>query len=325
MHFSSSSGMGPSAAGVEALATELGVREQAGSSAISGTWPLVRHVRRLSPLVGERGNARRRDRSAGERMPCRGDGRRRHRDRRAPRQYPASSRPIGDTTRWPPTSTPRLPTCPRALAWAGGVARRGREIRLGDHGGRRRCSLPEAARRLVRILHIHKITGISGSERHLLSLLPALRERGVDARFLGLDVPGTDAARFYAELAAVGRPVRAGALHVRPESADGRRGRQSRPPRRARPAPHATSCTETSTARSLRLRRASRSSPRATTTIGTCWARSATSTGFSPAGTQDHRDLGRGARIPGTSRAPAGQARHGALRARQPSAGSHPR
>jgi glycosyltransferase involved in cell wall biosynthesis len=58
----------------------------------------------------------------------------------------------------------------------------------------------------VRILHLHKITGISGSERHLLLLLPALRERGVDARFLGLDVPGTDAARFYSELAAVGVP-----------------------------------------------------------------------------------------------------------------------
>ena len=63
----------------------------------------------------------------------------------------------------------------------------------------------------MRILHIHKITGISGSERHLLSLLPALRERGVDARFLGLDVPGTDAARFYSELAAAGVPSQ----HVR--------------------------------------------------------------------------------------------------------------
>lgn len=58
----------------------------------------------------------------------------------------------------------------------------------------------------MRILHLHKITGISGSERHLLSLLPALRERGVDARFLGLDVPGTDAPRFYRELAAAGVP-----------------------------------------------------------------------------------------------------------------------
>jgi glycosyltransferase involved in cell wall biosynthesis len=58
----------------------------------------------------------------------------------------------------------------------------------------------------VKALHIHKITGIGGSERHLLTLLPALRERGVDARFLGLDVPGSDAARFYAELGSAGVP-----------------------------------------------------------------------------------------------------------------------
>jgi glycosyltransferase involved in cell wall biosynthesis len=39
----------------------------------------------------------------------------------------------------------------------------------------------------VRILHIHRIGGIGGSERHLLTLLPALAERGFDVRFLGLD------------------------------------------------------------------------------------------------------------------------------------------
>ncbi len=58
----------------------------------------------------------------------------------------------------------------------------------------------------MRVLHLHKIAGISGSERHLLTLLPALRERGIDARFLGLDVPQSDAARFYVELSAVGVP-----------------------------------------------------------------------------------------------------------------------
>ena len=58
----------------------------------------------------------------------------------------------------------------------------------------------------MRVLHIHKITGVSGSERHLLALLPALRERGIDARFLGLDVPDTDAPRFYEELGAAGVP-----------------------------------------------------------------------------------------------------------------------
>ena len=34
----------------------------------------------------------------------------------------------------------------------------------------------------MRVLHIQKATGISGSERHLLTLLPALRESGVTVR-----------------------------------------------------------------------------------------------------------------------------------------------
>jgi glycosyltransferase involved in cell wall biosynthesis len=58
----------------------------------------------------------------------------------------------------------------------------------------------------VKILHLHKLKGVSGSEAHLLALLPALRERGADARFLGLDVPGTDFARFYETLDRLGVP-----------------------------------------------------------------------------------------------------------------------
>lgn len=49
------------------------------------------------------------------------------------------------------------------------------------------------------MLHLHKLRGVSGSENHLVALLPALRERDVDARFLGLDVPGTS-EEFYARL-----------------------------------------------------------------------------------------------------------------------------
>jgi glycosyltransferase involved in cell wall biosynthesis len=60
----------------------------------------------------------------------------------------------------------------------------------------------------VKVLHLHKIKGLSGSERHLLALLPALRERGLDARVLALDVEGSDAPRFYAELEAAGVPYR---------------------------------------------------------------------------------------------------------------------
>ncbi len=58
----------------------------------------------------------------------------------------------------------------------------------------------------MKVLHIHKITGVSGSERHLLTLLPALRERGIEARMLSLGVDGTDAPRFYRALDELGVP-----------------------------------------------------------------------------------------------------------------------
>lgn len=58
----------------------------------------------------------------------------------------------------------------------------------------------------MRVLHLHKLRGVGGSERHLLALLPALRERGVDARLLGLDAVGFDSSAFYRELQALGVP-----------------------------------------------------------------------------------------------------------------------
>ena len=51
----------------------------------------------------------------------------------------------------------------------------------------------------MRVLHLTKVQGIGGAEQHLLQLLPALRERGVDARFLSLDAGG-DAERFHRAL-----------------------------------------------------------------------------------------------------------------------------
>ncbi len=60
----------------------------------------------------------------------------------------------------------------------------------------------------MRVVHVHKLTGVSGSENHLLALLPALREAGVDARFLGLDVMGSDAPRFYERLEELDVPSR---------------------------------------------------------------------------------------------------------------------
>jgi glycosyltransferase involved in cell wall biosynthesis len=50
----------------------------------------------------------------------------------------------------------------------------------------------------VIVAHIHRMRGIGGSERHLLALLPALRELGIDVRFVGLDdVPDWDPQPFY--------------------------------------------------------------------------------------------------------------------------------
>jgi len=50
--------------------------------------------------------------------------------------------------------------------------------------------------------------GIGGSERHLLTLLPALAARGAQVSFVGLDDPGGDPEPFYAELDAAGVPFR---------------------------------------------------------------------------------------------------------------------
>ena len=52
----------------------------------------------------------------------------------------------------------------------------------------------------MKVLHVHRIGGIGGSERHLLTLLPALGERGVDVSFLGLDDPSRAPEPFYEQL-----------------------------------------------------------------------------------------------------------------------------
>ena len=60
----------------------------------------------------------------------------------------------------------------------------------------------------MRVVHLHRIAGVGGSERHLLTLLPALRARGVDARFVGFDVAGSEAEAFYAVLRDLDVPYR---------------------------------------------------------------------------------------------------------------------
>jgi glycosyltransferase involved in cell wall biosynthesis len=52
----------------------------------------------------------------------------------------------------------------------------------------------------MKVLHIQRIGGIGGSERHLLALLPALAARGVDVRFLGLDDDSRAPGPFYEAL-----------------------------------------------------------------------------------------------------------------------------
>ena len=63
-------------------------------------------------------------------------------------------------------------------------ARRGEP--LGRALGRRRAGYRGGAMKRGVILHLQKVAGISGSEAHLLALLPKLRERGWDVRMLML-------------------------------------------------------------------------------------------------------------------------------------------
>jgi glycosyltransferase involved in cell wall biosynthesis len=58
----------------------------------------------------------------------------------------------------------------------------------------------------VKVVHVHRIGGIGGSERHLLTLLPALADRGVDVSFVGLDDTRASPEPFYVELDAAGIP-----------------------------------------------------------------------------------------------------------------------
>ncbi len=53
---------------------------------------------------------------------------------------------------------------------------------------------------MTRVVHVHRIRGIGGSERHLLTLLPALAAEGIEPLFLGLDDPGWAVEPFYREL-----------------------------------------------------------------------------------------------------------------------------
>jgi len=49
----------------------------------------------------------------------------------------------------------------------------------------------------MKVVHVHRMRGIGGSERHLLTLLPALADRGIEPVFIGLDDPSWDPSDFY--------------------------------------------------------------------------------------------------------------------------------
>jgi glycosyltransferase involved in cell wall biosynthesis len=60
---------------------------------------------------------------------------------------------------------------------------------------------------MTHVVHVQKVKGISGSEAHLLTLLPALRARGWDVRMIVLHENEPEAADFAARLGATGVPV----------------------------------------------------------------------------------------------------------------------
>jgi len=64
----------------------------------------------------------------------------------------------------------------------------------------------------MRIAHVHKMRGIGGSERHLLTLLPALAARGHDVVVVGLDDPAWNPADFYDALEVQAVRLRSGPL-----------------------------------------------------------------------------------------------------------------
>ena len=60
---------------------------------------------------------------------------------------------------------------------------------------------------MTSVLHVQKVSGISGSEGHLLSLVPLLRDRGWDARMLVLHEDEPGAGEFVERMRAAGVPT----------------------------------------------------------------------------------------------------------------------
>jgi len=65
----------------------------------------------------------------------------------------------------------------------------------------------------IRVVHLSKVTGIAGSENHLLALLPGLRNRGIDARLWLLVEPGKPVNELFAQASALGIPTTRLTIH----------------------------------------------------------------------------------------------------------------
>ena len=66
-----------------------------------------------------------------------------------------------------------------------------------------------------RVVHVAKVAGISGSENHLLLLLPALREQGFDVELVEHHEGEPGAAELARRLEASGVPVeRLSLIHI---------------------------------------------------------------------------------------------------------------
>ena len=309
-------GDGEDRAATEALAHELGVADHCrfvGYQQRIREWYAA--VRRLPADVRERGHAGGRDRGARRRAARRRDAGRRHRHRRRATARAATSSRSATSRRWRSGSPSSPGTRAARAARPGGAA----DVRVRfarSDGGRARGGLPRPAP--VKVLHVHKLKGVSGSEGHLLALLPALRaarrrcplprpRRTRQGRAALLRARSTSSASRTAASAA--------ALDVSPRMARDvvravRRGA-------AGPRAHAPRARRRLRARRGRAARACRTSRRATTTTATCSARFATSTALSRAGPAADRDLGRRAAASSSAPATRREARDGPLRPRR--------
>jgi glycosyltransferase involved in cell wall biosynthesis len=59
----------------------------------------------------------------------------------------------------------------------------------------------------MKIVHIAKMTGVAGTENHLLTLLPGLHERGLDARLIVLAEPARPMDAYVKQMCAAGVPT----------------------------------------------------------------------------------------------------------------------